>query len=51
VEQIPEGKLTKEARESQRQAIAAGQERLIAELKGTKHRSIRKGLISNYVIM
>jgi hypothetical protein len=51
VEEIPEGKLTREARDAQRQAIAAGQDRLIAELKGTKHRIIRKGLISNYVIM
>jgi hypothetical protein len=51
VAEIPEGNLTREARDARRQATAAGQERLIAELKGTKHRSIRKGIISNYVIM
>ena len=49
VEEIPEGKLTREARDSQRQAIAAGQDALIAELKGTKYRVLAKGRTGNFI--
>ncbi len=49
VEEIPEGKLTREARDFQRQAIAAGQDALIAELKGTKYRVIGKGRTGNFI--
>jgi hypothetical protein len=49
IEEIPEGKLTREARNSQRQAIAGGQNALIGELKGTKHRVLGKGRTGNFI--
>lgn len=51
VKEIPEGRLNREARDAQRRAIAAGQNALLAELKGTQHRVVGKGRTGNFIIL